>query len=295
MPKYPDVLTNKQWQKNKGLLAKSKPTGIGEKLIALEKLYQSSFFVKADAKAMGGETVDIAVFEKKLGVLLKTLGAQATKIDAAAADADKTIRAAMPTFAKDKAISRYLETLTLGLKGLRADIKADGSATHEVRDAVVAAFVANLKKTKTYAYIVTNKIADIAEKKRMTALGAVKKLEAKPQVATVHALWSGDGPHRSMPTNCKMWDQIFAVEMPQTTDAIYAGKTMQTYARMPWISEVANETNQDATNVVRADAERTSEERAVKTMALEYSRALIEFAQFNGHLRDLAARFKKYA
>jgi hypothetical protein len=272
--KYPAVLTNKEWQKHKGLFAKSKPTGIGEKLVALEKVVSGSPFLKIAPAPMGMETKDPLVFERKLAALTKTLTQYAAKIDAAAVDVDKAVTAARPTFAKDKSVTKYLDTLTISIKGLRADIKPGQGEFKEFIDEVTKAYKAHMKSG--FAFSAFQDGATRGEKKWSEAMALIKKVESAGNVAAIHAAWGTDGPARSITTFCKLWDQ-YAPEFPELTKKVYAGKAMNDFADLPWMKDTANETNNNATTKVQDLMNRgMAEDRAVTKMTMEYSSSMIK-------------------
>ena len=298
MSAYPAALTNKAWQKNKGLLAKAKPIGIGEALTATEKAFNSSGFA-LDPVQLGTETVDPMQFGQRYEKLGTTLQTQAKSIDAAAATVQQRITAAKTTFAGNKAVLAVLGRLESDLADFRAAVKPNGTIFTQQRAAVLAAYKKVLHANAAYRlmmgqdqwYTTTKNFYD-------QVLKDVKKLEADPRVDKIHELWGGNQPApRSLRTTPRGWDQVIAKEFPATTAAIRAGKAWDTFNKnLPWIDEVGNEQGQTASKLVRAMIKgNVTEQRAVSKFALEYSQSLMTYRNFVNDLAKLEKLLKKFA
>lgn len=121
---YPVVLTNSNWQKRKGLKAKTTKTGVGEALTALEKAFAKSPFGKLDPDQMGTETPDKAVFEKKVESLRQSLAGAHRNVAKYIAAADKVVGKAVTEFAKqnNQDVRVKLEHISTQLKQFDKDI-----------------------------------------------------------------------------------------------------------------------------------------------------------------------------
>jgi hypothetical protein len=298
VPSFPTALTNKQWQKNKGLFAKAKPTGIGEALTGMEKDFAGSGFSLDPAK-LGAETLDPIQFEKRLDQFAKSLQAQANKIDASAAAVQIKITAAKATFAGNKSVLGVLGQLEADLANFRAAIKPNGQITTHVKAEVLAAYKKHLTTSAYWAQTVTKGLAASTESHRQSVIAEVRKLESDPRIAFIHQLWGSDGSARTLRTTPRLWDQVLVKNFPQVTAAIRPGSAMQAYNQLPWIDTVGNEPGSSATNKVTAMLQGSTdpqvERRAVTTMALQYSQSLIKYQDFCKDLLQLEKYLKKYA
>src|SRR5690242_10169171 len=95
---YPVTLTNKDWQKKKGLLNRSTKTGIGENLTALEKAFASTPYGKLDPDQLVSETLDPVLFGKKLDAMTRSFAGVEAKLRPMVAAVDQRINQALPTF-----------------------------------------------------------------------------------------------------------------------------------------------------------------------------------------------------
>jgi len=298
MPAYPATLTNKTWQKNKGLFAKAKSTGIGEALTAMEKAYAASGFAMDPVK-LGSETVDPMQFKQRYDKLGATLQSHAKKIDALAATVQQRITAAKTTFTGNKSVLTVLGRLEGDLANFRAALKPNGSIFTDQLADVLAAYKKGLHATTAYRlmmgsdqwYATTKNFYD-------QVLRDVKALEADPRVDKINELWGGNQPPpRSLRTTPRGWDQMLAKDFPVTTAAIRAGKAWDTFNKnLPWIDDVGNEQGNGASKRVRAMIQgNVTEQKAVTRFALEYSQSLMTYRNFVNDLGKLEKLLQKFA
>ena len=298
MPSFPIVLTNAQWQKKKGLFAKSKATGIGEALVALEKAYNSSGYALDPAK-LGTETLDPIVFQERLTQFGKSLQAQAAKIDAAAAAVQKKLDAAKTTFAGNTSVIGVLGRIETDLANFRASLKPAGHLTVQLKEDAVAAYKKHLTSDGVFTDVVTKGIAAKTEAQRRTVLSEVKKLEANPSIDFIHTLWKGNSTARVLRTTPNFWDVALIKRFPKLTAQILPGSAMQQFNQLPWVDNVGNEEGGSASQrvvaMIRGARTAASEKRAVQTFALQYSNSLIKYQDFCKALAKLEAALKKAA
>jgi hypothetical protein len=119
--------------------------------------------------------------------------------------------------------------------------------------------------------------------------------EKEQTIASIHDTFGGDGPHRVVSTTLKLWDQIFRRDCPQLAGALLPGFAINTYFTLPWISDVGNEADNNASDRVANDAKKSTEACAVTTMTLQYSRSLVEYKKFTDALAKFTTAVKPYS
>ncbi|HEY2167671.1 MAG TPA: hypothetical protein VGH01_10925 [Jatrophihabitantaceae bacterium] len=295
---FPSELTNKQWQKNKGLFAKAKPTGIGEALTAMEKEFNGSGFMLDPAK-LGTETYDPILFEKRLAQFDKVMQTQAKKIDAAAGTVQTKITAAKSTFAGNKAVLAVLTKLESDLANFRAGIKLQGAIATKQRVAIFDEFKKHLKGSAYWKQTVEKKLAASTEGHRQEVLGDIKRLEADPRLELVHEMWGSDGAARTLRTTPRLWDQILVKNFPELTKMIRPGSAMADFNQLPWVDTVGDEPGNTATKKIqlglKGATDTASVTRALTTFALQYSNSLMKYSDFVKALAEFETVLKKYS
>ncbi|GAB2485320.1 hypothetical protein [Jatrophihabitans fulvus] len=296
MTGYPATLTNKSWQKNKGLLAKAKPTGIGEALTALEKAYAGSGF-SVDPAKLGSETADPKAFEKKFDAYTKTLEAHAKKLNAAAAgEVGKRTTAAEKTFAKDKAVLTELGKLQKELIDFGKALEPNGRITKELKAQVLAAFAKAIRANRAYDQVVTKRLGSSTENHRQTVIKELRELWDTPTVAKVHELWGSDGSARTLRTTPILWDQVLRKEFPVTTAAILNGSANTKYRMsLDWVEDVGDEPGSKASKRITKMMEQMDETTAVRKMCKEYLASVREYTQFCSDIDTLESLLRKYS
>jgi hypothetical protein len=298
MVAFPAALTNKQWQKNKGLFAKAKPTGIGEALTAMEKAFAGSGFA-VDPEKLATETLDPIVFEKRLAQYDKTMQGQAKKLDDAAAAVQAKITTAKTTFAGNKSVLTELGKLESELANFRAGIKLNGTIATKQRVAIFDAYKKHLQSSALWKQTVGFKLAASTEAHRQEVLGDVKRLERDPRIELINEMWGHDGAARTLRTTPRLWDQILVKNFPELTAKVRPGSAMNDFNQLPWIDTVGNEPGKSATNKVTAALKGSTDpaviQRAITTFALQYSNSLIKYADFVKALGEFETTLKKYA
>lgn len=289
---YPAELTNATWQKNKGTLGRATTeTGIGASLTALEKAFKSSSFVTADPKALAAETTDPMVYLRLRERLRKTLENEAKNLTAKIQACEQRASAATTTFADNSKVLGHLSQLIKDLEAFDNDLPKAYAA--QVIGDVDRQFKANFGKTKTAAVLKSPVAAD-TEKARKAAMAMIKKVETAKTLKSIHATFGSNGPHRVVSTTPKLWDQIFSADCPQLTTYLLPGQAMTVYFGLPWVSDVGDEAGNKASDKVAANAKKSNEARAVETMALQYSRSLVEYKKFTDALAKFTTAVRPY-
>jgi hypothetical protein len=288
---YPEILTDKAWQKAKGVVAKTKSTGVGKTLIALQKAYQATEFAKMGPIDLAKETTDPMSYAKRRTSFEAAVGSETKKLAPLIAQSAAAVKSAKATFAKERKLLAYLTEMEAALAQFKTDFAPGGRQTAQFLQSADREFKYLFGKTRTGTFLGAGAYAR-TEKARQQLLKTIKDVEKSAKISAIHDAWGSDGPHRVLTTGCELWDNFFAKDAPQLAKSIYAGKAKQEYGHLPWVWEVANEMNSDATNAVTALATRSSEDRAVATMTLQYSRSIIEFKKFTDFMGafDQAAR-----
>lgn len=291
---YPDVLTNAAWQKKKGLFARAtKETGIGASLTALEKAFRASTFAKVNPQVLAAEMTDPLLYTRRRANLGNALKKDASTLKTKIKDSQNLVAAASATFAKDSDILRYLSTLIQNLVALDNKLAPHAYVAGVITD-LDREFKTNFAKTKTAVMLQTPVAAD-TEKARRDALAMIKQVEQEKTIASIHDTFGGNGPHRVVSTTPKLWDQVFRADCPQLTGALLPGLAMNTFFTLPWVSDVGDEAGNKASDRVANDAKKSNEARAVTTMALQYSRSLVEYKKFTDALAKFTAAVKPYS
>lgn len=266
-PTYPVILTNKDWQKNKGLFAKGKKTGVGAALDTLQKAYLASPYMKASATSVMKEitagSLDPQAFKKNLGTgVTKVFGNARKQIKTPADALEHRIAAAITMLGAGSAGGKHLAKMKVELDKF-VDKTLPGYE-HAFGLEVIEEYKARVQKTNTYVGFMHDKGA--VTKKNVssfgTALAGVTKIDdiGKAFGDTANA----NPPSRALTTACQNWDTVFAAEFPQFAARYFPAKAMTTVKSLPWISELGNEKGGgDATKKVEAMAARTSEDAAV--------------------------------
>ena len=166
IPKYPDILTDRNWQKNKGLFAKAAgETGVGAQMKIVEKKFGEIKWEQFDVRTAlkGGANADEAnlalstargAYEKRV----KPLVVEIDKLYKKAEDAEKKFRAskAIPKSAGDHAgkVKAAAKLLSAQVKAVNGEFAAFEKvvAAATVEDAVGAAWFDDLEKVRFYRH-----------------------------------------------------------------------------------------------------------------------------------------------
>jgi hypothetical protein len=270
---YPPLLSKTAWDKNKGVMAKLAvgKTDVGAQLAGIEAEFKK---LVAAAVVFPGGTDPIEYLAHEENVL-KSVTAAAKTVRGKCVNAGVVLKQAYSDFSKSAVIPKsstaYIKKIQDAIKPFESDLAA---YPERVRTELRNDFKPRMFKTSAYAALkdVSTSFATTYSK----VLGMIKSLDGDPTIAAFQAQFKGDGPHRQMTTVCKLWDQLVCKAFPTVAATVYGGKAMSDFAGQPCMMEVANETNEVATKVIRAAMEKGQDEaRAVKTYCLKYSSSII--------------------
>lgn len=164
IPKYPEILTDRNWQKNKGLFAKAAgETGVGAQMKIVEKKFGEIKWEMFDVRTAlkGGANADQAnlalstargAYEKRV----KPLVVEIDKLYKKAEDAEKKFRASktIPKSAGDHAgkVKAAAKLLSAQVKAVNGEFAAFEKVVEAatVEDAVGAAWFEDLERVRFY-------------------------------------------------------------------------------------------------------------------------------------------------
>jgi hypothetical protein len=281
---YPDVLTKKAWDKNKGLLAKIAvgKTDVGKCLSELEDAFDKAGF--STVKAFGG--TDPIAFKAYADGLLKGLssgfGAIAAKIKAATA----AVSDAIDEFEKSKTVPKstvvYTKSIKTALESFAKDLTKYHSAlekelTDDYRD--------KLKKSR--GYLALQSASSSSGKTINGVFAKIKKVLVAQTVDAIVDEFSSDGPHRTLTTDFKLWDQLVRPDFPDLCKKVYDGKAMSDFFTLPGLSEVANEANGEASKPLRAEVKKGKpEDKLVINFMQTYYQSVRKAEAMMDHIND---------
>lgn len=217
---YPAILTKASWDKNKGLLAKAKPTGIGEALKAMENVYAAGHFENFDAEREGGiAQVDSALqrWPEEYGKHVKPLISSAKSVASLAAKA---------------AVDLGKNPLTKGgAKAAQAVADAAKKLASDLEDFEGAYAKSLVAKRKEYMGNIRNMLAGSVKKTLAKIDGLLKDIPAFASNPTEENYWKyfkGDCNARGYTTGCKNFDQWIS-EFPEISEKAFKGKAMEVF------------------------------------------------------------------
>ena len=279
---YPAVLTNKEWQKSKGLIAKIVvgKTDVGANLTALETAFKKSDFAKAATPFDKSDPTEFKVFIKSV----KTgLDKQAGEIGAKVTDAVKVASQAAGDMKGNSkvpaSVTKYLSSMIAALGKFGDEIKAQP-------DKIVTSLTDDFKKKLAADpfYKALKDSCGKVETKWKALLGDIKLVEADPKIATVDKVFSGDNNARGITTAAKFWDQVLIKKFPTTAGEIYSGSAMNDYYSLPGFPEIAD---QKGAVTLKALMEKSAmaEDRLVTTFMLKFSSSVVKSHELVNHIK----------
>jgi hypothetical protein len=284
---YPEILTNKAWQKHKGVVAKLAvgKTDVGAALSTFEDEFGRSGF--GHVKSFGG--LDPMEFHDFHAGLIAGLKGSAKQLNAKAMDALKVAAAARDAFSASKMVpkssTQYVKDVMAALGKFNRALdpyvaKVDGDLKKEFRE--------KLQNSTPFKLLQIN--ATTADVKWKQTIELVKKVEKTPTLAFFHQTFGHDGPHRSVGNWSKTWDQVLRKDMPRLATSIYPGKGSD-YFELPCINKVSDEMSGHGSNEIQELIDSGQDEgRAVKTYLLKYSSSLVKTRELIAHLNTALKR-----
>lgn len=250
---YDPVLTDKDWQKKKGTVGKTKKTGVGEALTTLEKTFAKSGFAMIDAGYLGSRSIDPQIYAEARKQFLAQVASNAKSIDKAIKDAKAKTFAARKPFASDKKVLDHLLVIDRALDKLLKDTGANGQPLKAV---IASADVEWQKMLKSKSMVINGKMIEDSAKlagygqslrEDVKAVIAAARAQGAPQdtFAEISARW-GKNPSsaRSCTTAINQWDQLVVREFPQLSARFHKGPALRTFLTSgSWLDAAANEAN----------------------------------------------------
>jgi hypothetical protein len=248
---WPAILTDKEWQKTKGLAAKAVTTGVGAALLKAEKVFPK---FKSEGEKLCVECPsesDVESFLKSgdLEALRKALkGIKTAAGDAAKTYAKSALTKAALTASKDiekaadllgvminqNSLGTYANTALAKARKIQGSINSRSQALkNEIgniktyRGYLVAALdlakKSDDKKANTCVTLIEGNI-----KKIDTFVSDINTLAGKPNLDNFFKLATGDGGARGYCTSLKGWDQLYSKSIPGI-DGVFKGSAMGSY------------------------------------------------------------------
>jgi hypothetical protein len=216
---YPNELTQAHWDKKKPLLAKKKPTGIGDALKTLKKAHDA---IRWDNFTANGAIVAV---DEALERLPKEFAKDVKPIADMAKDVEKLAKKWAADFTKDKLIPKSGAAAATAVADAAKKYASDLlDMEGELAKDLVAQrkeLSSNIRKTLKPVWTKTAKKID----------GLLKDILAfgrNPTEENYWSLFSGDCNARGYTTGCKNWDQQLS-EFPELRDQCYKGNAMDTF------------------------------------------------------------------
>lgn len=216
---YPKALTQAHWDKKKGVIAKTKPTGIGKALATLAKMHAAANWALLKPTWTGGIPTVIMLnknydqrkteVESKVEPIeghAKSVSALAKKIEGIF-NKDKLVPASAAKAAKEvaDAATSYAQEIA----GVMAELTSERD---KAKLQIVAAARMTLKPSLNKNLPKIN-----------TFLKDIATLVSKPNEENFKTLVAGDGGARGYCTACTFWDEVLC-DYPDVTTGIYTGK-----------------------------------------------------------------------
>jgi hypothetical protein len=216
---YPTDLTQARWDKKKPLVVKSRKTGIGEMLDALEKDY---------AKIKWNEYVDIISIvdiDKKLAALPDLVKKNITPYIQLVKAVQKKATEWSATFKKEKltpkAASEACDMVANAAKQFISDLEDfQGAAAQEMVDSRKEKMEIIRKMLKPGMTKVQTKLKGL--------LDDIKAYAQDPTKENFFKTFGKDCNARGFTTGCKNWDQ-WLIEFPHLRDQCYKGEAMKDF------------------------------------------------------------------
>jgi hypothetical protein len=281
---YPNVLTNRDWQKAKGVLAKIfvGKTDVGANLTALEADFKKSDFCKEPAPFDGLDPIEFKAFIKARRTELdKQADSLATKAAAAIKVASQAAGEMKANSKVPASVSKYLSGMIVALDKFESDIKAmPDKYIQELTEAF-------RKKLQADAIVKTlrDSCTKVSEKWKKLPED-IKTCEANPTVATVGKVFSGDNNARGIAAAAQFWDKTLVKQFPKATAAIYTGSAIKDYYSLPFLQELAM---QLGAKTIQALIEKSgeSEDKIVTAVMHKFSGTVMTCRELVDHMQAL--------
>jgi hypothetical protein len=274
---YPVTLTQKDWDKRKPVLAKTKSTGIGDALKALQKMHDAAPWKDFSLK----NQMAIASLDGNFEEALKTYGSKVKPIVGHAKSVSTLATTWAGKFTKDKLIPKAAAQAAKAIADAADDYakKIDG-----FEKVLREEYAAERKGLEAKLRSVLKPMLTKGVQKVDLFLKDIATLKSNPSKDNLLKLATGDGGARGYCTQCKNWDQ-FLKDFPDIRDGIFKGSAMQTF--FPAAKEYgANHSPGDWDKMLQQLVEKKgiSEEEAVKIHANYLVKQVPDITKFKGYL-----------
>ncbi len=238
---YPEILTNKNWQKMKGAIAKmAGETGVGKAMDAVEAAWKRVPWALFDPeKAWAG--VGVKKLDDYYDAFKKAKDRfpEVEKVRKALFDLEKLAEKTAADWAKNKLIPKasaeHAKKVAAEASRLATELKSLDQVFIEAKrkylyDNVVWSILGGKRKL------------DHQEEEGKGSLEKMKQFlkeidifEKSPTAATLLKLFSGDSNARGVTTFCKFWDQAIRAIFGKIATSIYKGEMTKEY--LPYFSD----------------------------------------------------------
>lgn len=281
---YPDSLTKKSWDKNKGVFAKMAvgKTDVGKAFSELEDAFDKAGF--ASVKEYSG--TDPIAFRAYADGLVKGIASGFGTITAKVKAATTAVSAAADEFEKSKTVPKSTVAYAKGLKVELEKFAKDITKYHSsLEDELTTAYRDKLKKSR--GYIALQSASSSADKTVNGIFAKIKKVLVAQTTAALHDEFSSDGPHRMLTTNFKLWDQLVRHDFPELCKQVYNGQAMSDFFDLPGLSAVANETNGEASKPILDEIKKgKAEDKLVINFMQSYYQSVRKSEAMMDHIKD---------
>jgi hypothetical protein len=273
---YPVILTNKDWQKKKGVTNKGKKTGVGESLDALQKAFAISAHAKISPDDLVKETSDIEIFKKKAPSVRLMFQQSRKKLRPLFDAADKKIAAAITTFGATSSAGKHLTAMKAALK--KFETNEMGVFEQQFETEVIDKFKAKVQKTNTWAVVQT---FDVTRRNASTFQKCLDDVRSISDVTDKFGtLINANPPGRAVTTACKNWDQLIRAEFPEFSKKYFKYPAMDTIAKLPWIKQLGDEAGGTASKALKAQLSGGSEAQVIQKFKADAGRSWKQVEKF---------------
>ncbi|WP_097279665.1 hypothetical protein [Caenispirillum bisanense] len=276
---YPVVLTKKDWDKKKPLIAKTKSTGIGDLLKNLEKYHGTIAWGEFDFTKHGA----LASIDGARDIAKKSYGS-VKNIARACKDVASLANSWAAKFSKDKLIPKSAAQACKAIADAADDYGKQALAFEQLAE---AEYATERKKIENTVRSALKPILSKGVQKVDLFLSDIATFKSSPTKQNLLKLATGDGGARGYCTQCKNWDQILK-DFPEIRDPVFKGKAMDTY--FPPVREYgANHAPNKWEEMLQDQMQKRgqTEDEALQMHANFLAKQVPEIKKFKGHLLDV--------
>lgn len=279
---YPVTLTQKDWDKKKPLVAKTKSTGIGDMLKQLQKLHDAVTWSEFEFKKHSSLGAIDAAYE----VAKKSYTSKVKNIARASKDAGSLANTWAGKFSKEKLIPK---SAAQACKAIADAADSYGKQVLAFEQAFEDEYRTERKKIEASVRGALKPILTKGVQKVDLFLSDIATFKGSPTKANLLKLATGDGGARGYCTQCKNWDQILK-DFPDLRDPVFKGKAMDVF--FPPVREYgANHSPGKWGEMLQEQMQKRgqTEEEAVQMHANFLAKQVPEIKKFKGYLQEVLA------